>query len=107
MQFVFLYVTSVSKKEAVKISTHLLKERLVACVNMFPLKSMYWWNEKICTKSEYAIILKTEKGAFPLIEKAIMKLHSYSVPCITKISVEPNKGYGNWLMEQLVGKLHK
>ena len=91
MKFVFLYVTATSKEEALKISSSLLEERLIACVNMFPIKSMYLGNDKIAKKNEYVLILKTEKGAVPLISKKIAKMHSYSIPCITEVSAEPNE----------------
>lgn len=43
MLFLLLYVTHPSKPEAVKLSVDLLNQHLIACVNYYPMESMYWW----------------------------------------------------------------
>src|SRR3990167_5851436 len=91
-----LYVISKDKKEAEKISMHLLRKRLIACANIFPIKSMYWWKMKIVKDSEVAVIAKTSSKNFRKLENEVKKLHSYTIPCVLKIDAIANKEYQEW-----------
>ncbi len=43
-----IIITTLHKKEAAtEIGKGLLKERLIACYNLFPVESAYWWKGKI------------------------------------------------------------
>ena len=75
-----VYITCKGKKEAEKISMHLLKKRLIACANIFPIKSMYWWEEKIVNDKENVIIAKTSNRNFKKLESEVKKIHSYEIP---------------------------
>ena len=97
-----IYVTCKDEKEAVKISKHLLKKRLIACSNMFPIKSMYWWDKKVVNDDEIILLAKTANKNYEKIKKEVKKLHSYDVPCILKFNVEANKEYGNWVKEETI-----
>ena len=96
-----IYITCKDKKEAEKISMHLLKKRLIACANIFPIKSMYWWNFKIVNESENAIIAKTNEKNFKIAEKEIKRIHSYKIPCILKINASANKEYEEWANREM------
>ena len=91
-----LYITCKDKKEAEKISMHLLKKRLIACANIFPIRSMYWWKYKIVNQDEIVIIAKTNKNRFNKAVNEIKKIHSYKIPCILKIEATANKEYEAW-----------
>ncbi len=101
MKFIFVYITSPTQKEAEKIAKHLLKKRLVACANFFPVKSFYWWEGKIRNEKEFVLIGKTEEGNYQKIVKELGEIHSYSIPCIAKIPVFFNKEYGKWLRKEV------
>ena len=94
-----VYITCKDEKEAKKISIHLLKKRLIACANIFPIKSMYWWNNKIVNDNESAVIAKTKNKRFERVAAEVKKIHSYTIPCILKIDAISNKEY-----ERLVNK---
>ena len=94
---IFLYTTCKDKKEAEKISMHLLKKRLIACANMLPIKSMYWWNYKIVNDSEYAVLAKTNSKNYKKAVDEVKKIHSYKIPCILRIEARANKEYEDWL----------
>lgn len=91
-----VYITCKDKKEAEKISMHLLRKRLIACANIFPIKSMYWWNKKIVNDSENVLIAKTNNKNFKKAVNEIKRIHSYQIPCILKIDAEANKEYERW-----------
>lgn len=101
MNFVFIYITNPTKKEAKKIAQYLLKKRLIACANIFPISSLYWWKGKIVDEKEVVLIGKTIGANFEKIKKEVEKIHSYSIPCIIKIPVSSNKKYFNWLKKEV------
>ncbi|MEK6984058.1 MAG: divalent-cation tolerance protein CutA [Nanoarchaeota archaeon] len=96
-----VYITCKDQKEAEKISLHLLKERLIACANIFPMKSMYWWNNKITNDNENVIIAKTNEKNFKKMVEEVKKLHSYEIPCILKINAAANKEYEDWANKEM------
>ncbi len=101
MAFVFLYVTTSSQKEAERIAKALLEEKLIACVNILPSISLYRWIGKIEKKREYILLLKTKEKYSTKIKEEIKKIHSYEIPCITKIKVLPNKEFANWIEKEV------
>ena len=96
-----VYITCRDEKEAEKISMRLLKKRLIACANIFPIKSMYWWNNKIAKHGENVIIAKTSSKNFRKVENEVKKMHSYEIPCILKINAAANSDYWAWAKKEL------
>lgn len=98
---IVIYITCLGEEEARKISKHLLDKHLIACANMFPVRSMYLWKGKINDGAEFAIIAKTKKENFDAVQKEVKKLHSYDVPCIECWNVEDvNKEYRDWVEKE-------
>ena len=96
-----IYITCKNKNEAEKISIHLLKKRLIACANIFPIKSMYWLNSKLVNGNENVIIAKTNNKNFKNALIEIRKIHSYKIPCILRISAAANKDYEEWAGKEM------
>ena len=94
---ILTYITCKDEEEAVKISKHLLNKKLIACSNMHPIRSMYWWNGKIKDNKEFVIIAKTKEKNYEKIKEEVSKLHSYDVPCILKLNAEANESYDKWV----------
>ena len=95
------YITCKGRKEAEKISMQLLKKRLIACANIFPIKSIYWWQGRIINDKENVIIAKTNNKNFKKMEKEVKKLHSYTIPCILRIDTKANKDYEGWANREI------
>ena len=101
MNFIFVYITNPTKREARKIAKFLLEKRLIACANIFPIESLYWWKRKIENEKEFVLIAKTTKENFEKVKKEVEKIHSYSIPCIVKIPVSSDKKYFDWLKGEI------
>lgn len=100
-KFIFIYITNPDQKTAETIANTLLERKLIACANIFPIKSIYSWKKKIVKEKEVILIAKTTSSKFSKIEKIITKTHPYKVPCIIKINVWPNSRYAKWLVKNL------
>ncbi|HII16481.1 TPA: divalent-cation tolerance protein CutA [Candidatus Woesearchaeota archaeon] len=92
------YITCRDKKEAKKIARHLLEKRLIACANILPISSMFWWEEKIAEENEVALLAKTLD--FEAVKKAVEGIHSYAVPCILKIDATGSEKYMGWVRKE-------
>jgi periplasmic divalent cation tolerance protein len=86
--FVFVYITASSLDEARDIARHLLEKRLVACVNIFPVRSLFWWEGKIEECNEFVMIAKTKAEKLKELKEEVKKVHSYSLPCVCAFVVE-------------------
>ena len=84
-------------KEAEKIVSHLLKKKLIACANFFPIQSQYWWKGRIVKSKEIVTLLKTKKQHWKKVESEIQRIHSYETPCIMKFDAEANLSYVRWI----------
>ena len=98
---VLIYITVPNKKEAQKISKYLLSKKLCACTNIFPIESFYLWKNKIQNSKEYVVLAKTIDKNYRKIEQEIIKIHSYSTPCVIKIKADANKEYLDWIKNEL------
>lgn len=74
---IFVYSTFPIQKEAKKIGGGLIGKKLAACVNIFPIESIYSWEGKIAREREFVAIIKTKKQNFERMENFILKHHSY------------------------------
>ena len=100
--YIVIYITTGSVNEAKKIGRALVEEKLAACSNIvFPIRSIYSWQEKICDDKEALMVLKTKKKLFNQIVKRVEKLHSYDVPEIIAMPIiEGSSKYLSWLNEE-------
>jgi len=99
--YLWIFVTAPNKMVAAKISSHLLKKKLIACANMFPVKSAYWWKTKINRSSEIAILMKTTKTKKKRVFHEIKKNHPYELPDLTSFEVDSPKDVVSWIKSSL------
>ncbi len=98
---ILVYITCKDKKEARKISEHLLKKRLIACANIFPIESMYRWKGKLVDENETVLICKSINRKFSEIKREVKKIHSYEIPCIEKIKTTADSDYEKWVKKEV------
>lgn len=98
MRIAIIYATTKSIREAKRIANALLEERLAACINIFPIESLYRWDKKLCNEKESGIIIKTTQNNAGRAMKRIKELHSYEVPCVISWSIDNgNKKFLDWV----------
>lgn len=104
--FVTIFVTCSSKREAELIADSLLKKRLVACANIIDkIESKFWWNGRIDKASEALVVFKTRSNNFKAAEKEVKRLHSYEVPEIIAMPIVSGSGeYLSWIRDNVVGE---
>jgi len=99
MKPIIIISTYPDKKSIIKISNELVKTKLVACVNITKIFSIYAWQGKIENTSEYLAIFKTTNKNKKILKEKIKSTHPYDVPEIVEIDVlSINKPYLDWLV---------
>ncbi len=99
--YIVVFVTAKNVKEANKIATKLVKDKLIACANIVKgVKSIFWWQKKVDKADEVLLILKSKKSCFKKIMKTVTLLHSYEVPEIIALPIiDGNRDYLKWIKE--------
>jgi periplasmic divalent cation tolerance protein len=102
LMFSVIYITAGNLEEARRIGKKLIEERLAACVNIFPISSIYRWKDIIEESNEFGMIVKTKTEKVKEIEKRVKQLHSYEVPCVIEFKIgEGSAEYLKWIEESV------
>ena len=99
-----VYITAGNIENASQIARELVSRRLAACVNMFPVYSVYRWKEKIEEDSEIAMFIKTDSSRFDEITRLVKSLHTYEMPAIEFWGIEGEQKYLNWIHVNSLGE---
>ena len=82
-----IITTCPDKNSAKKIANLLVENRLVACVQMFPIESVYRWKNEICNENEIVLFMKSKPEMFDKIVATIKENHTYEVPEIIQVPI--------------------
>lgn len=99
---IIIYTTFPDKKSADSVVIKLLKNRLAACAQLFPIESTYWWKGKIENSTETGAFIKTKKSLGKKVGDFISKNHPYEAPEVVTLSPDSvNKSYFDWLQDSI------
>ena len=102
MKPVIVTTTCPSLEEAEKIARVVLADRLAACIQIYPVRSMYWWKDTIESENEFLLSLKSRRSFFDRLVLKIKEHHSYEVPEIIATDIEEvERSYAAWLRAEL------
>ena len=100
MHLTLLYSPFPSEKSAKQAAARLLSKKLIACANIFPSSSLYFWKGKLQNENEFILLAKTTAAKAKKAESALLSMHPYETPCILKIKADTNAKYANWVKVQ-------
>lgn len=90
--------------EAEEIARKIIEERLAACVNITPVRSVFRWEGEVVCDDEQLLICKTTTGGSGGLIQRIEAIHSYDVPEILVIPVpEGSQPYLDWVRLEVSG----
>jgi periplasmic divalent cation tolerance protein len=94
---VFIYTTCKDTTDAVKLGDSIVKGHLAACVNIWPIQSMFMEGEELKSQTEAAMLIKTVEKHLQPIEDLIEKDHVYSTPFVGAFDIRRiNRKYKEW-----------
>ncbi len=100
---VVIFITTTSDEESKKIANILLEARKVACVNIVPkISSFFWWQERLDSAQEHLLICKTKASLLKEIVRLVKENHSYEVPEIIAVPIiGGNPDYLEWIGKEV------
>lgn len=100
---VFIYTTCATNDEAEKLGKLLLSKRLAACVDYWPIHSMFHWEGETKHIEEIMMLIVTFEPKIETVNDLIAKHHSYSVPLIGSVDVRRiYRPYKEWMSKEVV-----
>ena len=81
-------ITTFPNKDTAKpIAKLLVENRFAACVQIFPIESVYIWQDKVCDENEVMLFIKSKTELFEKISALIKENHTYEVPEIIQVPI--------------------
>lgn len=100
---IVLVVTTVeSAEDAEAIAKSLVDQCLAACVQVDgPITSHYRWAGKVEQATEFRLMIKSSRAAWPALKHKLAKMHPYDEPEIILCPIDDAaEGYRNWVIDQ-------
>lgn len=95
-----ILVTVDTQAVAQEIAGALVSDRLAACVNLYPIHSVYTWEGKVEQAAEWQLVIKTDLALFAKIEALLEMLHPYEVPEILALPIQQGSApYLAWMAD--------
>jgi len=100
---IVLLSTCETQEEASSIARHLVDKKLAACVNIIAgARSIYRWKGAVEEASEFILLIKSRRDAFPQLRAELAKMHSYEVPEIIALPiVDGSESYLAWIDREI------
>ncbi|NOQ34499.1 MAG: divalent cation tolerance protein CutA [Methylococcaceae bacterium] len=99
LNYQIIFCTCPDHNSANEIATHLVTEKLAACVNILPaVTSVYEWQGKIESAQEQLLLIKSHDDFYARIETEIINLHPYELPEVVAVPMEhASPQYLQWI----------
>jgi periplasmic divalent cation tolerance protein len=97
-EILVVYVTA-PEQEAPRLARAIVERKLAACANIIPhVRSIYTWEGAVQDEPESLMIMKTTRGAFESLRKAVVELHPYQVAEVIGLPVAlAHEPYARWV----------
>lgn len=95
-----ILVTVDTQEVAQEIAGALVSDRLAACVNLYPIHSVYTWEGKVEQAAEWQLVIKTDLALFTKIADLLDMLHPYEVPEMLALPIQQGSApYLAWMAD--------
>jgi periplasmic divalent cation tolerance protein len=93
--------STVPPAQSREIARGLLMKHLAACVNILPVRSLYWWKGDCCDEEEHLLVIKTRKDMSGEVIRALKAMHPYEVPEMIVLPVTGgHPPYIDWVYQE-------
>jgi len=99
MNIIIVSTTFTKKEDAERIAGLLLDRKLIACAQISgPITSIYRWQEKVTSATEYTLSLKTTQHLFQTVQETLIQEHPYELPEILGQEIHHvSRAYHDWV----------
>ncbi|GLW73370.1 divalent-cation tolerance protein CutA [Kitasatospora phosalacinea] len=102
----FLVVTTTHDDEgaARELAAAAVRERLAACAQVYPVRSVYWWDGEVRDGAEWRVDLKTRAALADRLTAFLVERHSYDTPEVVGVPVAAGSAaYLDWIATETTG----
>ncbi len=93
-----VYTTAPDEETAEKLARGALEAGLAACVNFWPVRTMYRWEGELRDDTEQLLLFKCGREKWPQLEQFIKETHPYSLPAFVALPWEASHApFRNWV----------
>jgi periplasmic divalent cation tolerance protein len=95
-----IVLSNVPPERAEALAKTLVEERLAACVNLLPVRSVYRWKGELQQDSEVTLLIKVAADRVQPLRERLRALHPYDLPEIVVLGVEVEQSlqeYVDWV----------
>ncbi len=102
-EYVQVVTTLASREDAEGLASHLVEQRLAACVQVSgPITSFYQWQGTLEKEQEYQVQIKSRLDLFQALAAEIKKNHPYETPEVVVLPIiTGSDDYLRWLDKEL------
>lgn len=91
-----------SRDDAESLAALLVEEKLAACVQFWPISSVYRWKGQVESASEHLLVAKTRTSAVARLVSRIRENHSYELPEVLVTPIEDGSpDYLKWVSDEV------
>ncbi|MER6397755.1 divalent-cation tolerance protein CutA [Kitasatospora sp. NPDC001603] len=95
---VVVTTTHDDESKARALATAAVRERLAACAQLYPVRSVYRWDGEVRESAEWRVDLKTRAGLTARLTAFITEHHDYDTPEVVAVPVVSGSGdYLAWV----------
>jgi periplasmic divalent cation tolerance protein len=103
-QYGVVLVTIDDEERGQAIAAAIVEARLAACVNLFPIQSIYRWQGEVQCDRDWQLVIKTDLAQYPALATKIQSLHPYDLPEIIALPIsQGSDAYLGWISAQVDG----
>ncbi len=89
--------------EAKKLGGLIIKEKIAACVDFWPISSCFNWDGASQCVEQAMLMITTFESKLENVNQIISENHTYSIPLIAGVDVRRiNHPYKEWMMGEIV-----
>ncbi len=85
--FSIAITTTNSNESAEKIIAAVMKKKLAACVQVFPVVSHYVWKVELLREDEVLLQMKIKTADYEALAETIRTIHPYDTPEIVRLEI--------------------
>jgi periplasmic divalent cation tolerance protein len=81
-------LTNAPAADSERIARQLVEEHCAACVNLYPIRSVYFWKDQVHLDEEVMLIMKVAQEGVERLQQRLHELHPYELPEFVVLEVD-------------------
>ncbi|GAA2227205.1 MULTISPECIES: divalent-cation tolerance protein CutA [Kitasatospora] len=103
-EFIVVTTTHDDEGRARELAAKVVRGRLAACAQVYPVRSVYWWEGEVQESAEWRVDFKTRADLGERLAEFIGEQHDYETPEVIGVPVVTgSEAYLGWVAAETAG----